>query len=76
MTQREKDLNVKVTPLVEDIFFFLLALAGEISGEQGMKVLDRIIGKWTKEEYFDAIITAEKMLVNKYKYGVACAEWA
>ena len=73
---KEIDLNIKVTPLVEDCFYLLLAINDEISEEQGAKVYDRIKGAWTKREYEEAFLTAQRMIENLKKYGVACAEWA
>jgi hypothetical protein len=75
MSQRGKDLDIEVTPLVEDVFYLVLALEKKISGKQGEKIFDRIKGKWSEEEYLAAIQTARKMIKNIEKYGVACAAW-
>ena len=72
---KKKDLDIEVTPLAEDFFYLLLAADKKISEEQGMKIYDRIKGKWSKEEYLQAIKTAQKMVKNVEKYGVACSAW-
>lgn len=73
---KEKDLDIQVTPLVEDCFYLLMAANNKISQEQGQKIFDRIKGKRTQQEYLDAINTAKRMMDNLEKYGVACAEWS
>lgn len=75
MTQKEKDLNIEVTPLIEDVFYVMLALDDKISSEQGEKIFNRIRGRYSEEEYYQAIVVARQMVNNIQKYGVACAAW-
>ena len=72
---RQRDLDIKVTPFVEDAFYVLLALQEKISQEMGGKALDRILKKCPVIEYEKSINAARKMVSNLEKYGVACKEW-
>lgn len=72
--EKEKDLDIKPTPLEEDCFYLLLAIDGEISKEHGEKLVRRINGH-TQEEYEAALDVAQRMIANVKKYGIPCKEW-
>ncbi len=71
----EEDLNVIVTPAVEDAFFFLSAL------ENG-KITDSSVAAGERLTAFDpnesaaAVHSAFQMIDNIRKYGIPCAQWA
>lgn len=70
------DLQISVTPIVEDAFYFLKALNKELSEQAGQQAVERLRQKgYSQNEIEVALNTAEKMLRNISKYGVACAEW-
>lgn len=71
------DLDINVTPLVEDAFYFLKALGGELSKDAGNKAVERMnrLG-YDVQEIQEALLTAERMMGNIRKYGIACEEWA
>jgi len=71
----DNDLDIKVTPLVEDLFYLLLSLDGKVSQDQGRKIYERIKSKHTRQEYEEAIDSAKQMIDNIQKYGYACNEW-
>lgn len=72
------DLQIKVTPAVEDAFYFIHAAINDATAltEAQIKCRDRLIKEYSKEEAHNAIDVALKMIGNIEKYGVACAEWA
>ena len=70
------ELQIKVDDLAEQCFYVKMAIAGRISDEAGEKNYDNIKGKYTEEEYMEALDTADRMIANLDKYGVACADWA
>lgn len=69
------ELDIHVSPLVEDCFYVLLGIDKKISEQRAMNATRRVLGH-TKEEYADALKTARQMIDNMEKYGVACDEWA
>lgn len=69
------DLQLEVTELAEDCFYVKMSSLGRISDEVGRKTYDRIKGRYSEEELKKALDTADKMIENINKYGVACAEW-
>ena len=70
------DLQIEVTPIVEDAFYFIQSLEGSISDEAGIKAAERLQSEgYTKDEIRNALVSADKMIGNLKKYGVACAEW-
>lgn len=74
--KRIPDLDIEVTPLVEDAFYFLKALGGELSEHAGQKAVERLQQKgYSEEEIRQALDIATRMMENIKKYGVACAEW-
>ena len=70
------ELQIEVDDLTEQCFYIKMAIAGRISDEAGEKNWDNIKGKYTEEEYKRALDTADRMIGNLDKYGVACADWA
>lgn len=69
------DLQIEVDDLTEQCFYVKMAIAGRISDDAGEKNYNNIKGKYTKEEYYEALKKADKMIQNIDKYGVACADW-
>lgn len=69
------ELDIKITPFVEDVFFVVLAMKGEISKEIGAKIMHRLDKKHSEQEWEDASDIVAKMLQNIEKYGYACNEW-
>ena len=79
MTLREArlipELQIHPNDLVEDFFFYRMAVAGRISNEQGQKALQRLKGKEDDPCYKGSFIVADLMIRNLDKYGVACIDW-
>jgi len=79
MTLREArlipELQIHPNDLVEDCFFYRMAVAGRISNEQGKKALLRLKGKEGDPCYQGAFIVADMMIANLDRYGVACVDW-
>lgn len=69
------DLQLQVDDLAEQCFYVKMALLGRISDDAGEKNYDNIKGRYTKEEYKQALDTADQMIDNLDKYGVPCADW-
>ena len=69
------ELQIKPDDLTEDCFYYLMAKAGKLSGEQGRKALARIEGKQGDPRYKGAFIVADMMMSNLDQYGVPCAQW-
>ena len=69
------ELQIKVDALTEQCFYVKMACLGRISDEAGEKNYNNIKGRYTKDEYDKAFSTANKMIENIDKYGVACADW-
>ena len=70
------ELQIDVTPAVEDCFYFLKALDGELSDEAAQKALDRMWNdRVSKREMEDSMRKAQRMIDNLKKYGVPCAQW-
>ena len=69
------ELDIEVTPLVEDMFYIVLAADGKISDSQGEKIYDRIKCKYSESEYKDALQKAFQMVANLEKYGKPCNAW-
>lgn len=71
------DLQIKVTPAIEDAFHFLYGVENEeedITDAQANA--GKRLEKYSREERMDAVHYAYQMIENIEKYGVACAEWA
>ncbi len=66
------ELNIDVTDIVEDCFYYKMFLLQRISLEQGLKAEDRIKHKYSKEQLEKALATADRMIDNLDRYGVAC----
>lgn len=79
MTKKEADqiseLQINPNDLVEDCFYYRMAVAGRISNEQGKKALARLQGKENDPCYKGAFIIADMMIANIEKYGIPCAAW-
>ena len=72
------ELNIEVTPLVEDLFFVTLSLNGEISQEEGRKAFQRMEKQFSEIKRVDfelALNSATQMRENIKKYGKPCNEW-
>lgn len=69
------ELQIKPNSLVEDCFFYKMALAGKIQEQFKQKALSWLEGKENDPCYKGAFIVADMMVANIEKYGVACAEW-
>ena len=67
------DLQIDVTDVVEDCFYYKMFLLGRISLEAGMKAEERLMFKYTQEELENAFALADRMIDNLDKYGVAAA---
>lgn len=80
MTKKEAekipDLQIRITPAVEDAFYFLQGLQenGSFMTESQIEC-GRNLSDYSETEKFEAIHDATRMLRNIEKYGVACAEW-
>lgn len=71
------DLQIEVTPAVEDAFHFLYGLEknGEDITDAQVRCGQRMEHEYSHEESMEAMKKAYKMLDNLDKYGIACAEW-
>lgn len=67
------DLQIDVTDVVEDCFYYKMFLLGRISLEAGMKAEERLMFKYTQKELENAFALADRMIDNIDKYGVAAA---
>jgi len=70
------ELQIEVDDLTEQCFYVKMALLGRISDEAGEKNYNNIQGKYSIEEYRNALAKADRMIENIDKYGIACAAWA
>lgn len=68
-------LQIHPNGLVEDCFYYKMAKAGRISGEQADRALQRLQGHEDDPCYDGAFIVADMMIDNLDKYGVACVDW-
>lgn len=69
------ELQIHPNELVEDCFYYRMAVAGRISNEQGDKALRRLKGKEDDPCYKGSFIVADMMIANLDHYGVACIDW-
>ncbi len=69
------ELQIHPNELVEDCFYYRMAVAGRISNEQGDKALQRLKGKEDDPCYKGAFIVADMMIANLDRYGVTCIDW-
>lgn len=69
------ELQIHPNDLVEDCFYYRMAVAGRISNEQGQKALQRLKGKEDDPCYKGSFIVADLMIANLDRYGVACIDW-
>ena len=69
------ELQIEVDDLIEQCFYVKMAILGRISDEAGEKNYNNIQGKYSREEYREALAKADRMIKNIDKYGIACAEW-
>jgi hypothetical protein len=70
------ELQIHPDGLVEDCFYYRLAMLGRLSDEQGRKALDRLSGKEHDPCYTGAFIVADMMVHNIDTYGIPCIDWA
>lgn len=70
------ELQIDVTEIVEDCFYYKMFLLGRISLEAGMKAENRLMFKYTQKELEQAFAVADQMIENIDKYGVAAASMA
>lgn len=79
MTKKEAELitELQIHPneLVEDCFYYRMAIAGRISNEQGKKAMERLKGHEDDPCYKGAFIVADMMIRNLEQYGVPCIDW-
>ena len=74
------ELDIHVTPLIEDLFYCILAEVGEISEEAGKAAHKRVVDLCKKSgntapPLKRSFEQAARMHENVQKYGVACVEW-
>lgn len=70
------DLQIKVTPAIEDAFFFLQGVEKRDDDITDAQVnAGKRLEKYTREERMEAVHYAYKMLDNIDKYGTPCAAW-
>lgn len=69
------ELQIHPDELVEDCFYYRMAVLGRISNEQGHKAFERLKGKENDPCYKGSFIVADMMIANLDKYGVACIDW-
>ncbi len=69
------ELQIFPNNLVEDCFYYKLAMAGRLSEVQGQKALKRLQGKENDPCYRGSFIVADLMIDNLDRYGVPCAAW-
>ena len=72
------ELQIEVTPAVEDAFYFLNGIENSVSDINEAQILcgQRLRSVYSEEEAKDAIKKAYMMIDNIKKYGIACAAWA
>ena len=72
------ELQIEVTPAVEDAFYFLNGIENSVSDINEAQILcgQRLHSVYSEEEAKDAIKKAYMMIDNIKKYGIACAAWA
>lgn len=68
-------LQIHPNGLVEDCFYYRLAMQGRLSDEQGQKALERLKGKENDPCYKGSFIVADMMIRNLDRFGVACIDW-
>lgn len=69
------ELQIYPNELVEDCFYYKMAVSGKISGEHASKAMERLKGKENDPCYKGAFIVADIMIANIEKYGIPCAAW-
>ena len=76
-TEAEKIPALQIHPngLLEDCFFYKMAVAGKLSDEQGRKAQERLKAYQSDPILNAALTIADLMLENLDKYGVACVDW-
>lgn len=85
MTKQEAlqipDLNIEVTPLVEDFFYSILEGKGEIKHSGANDRIKTLAEDYTSGKvkelppFMQAVDAAKRMYDNLQRYGVACADW-
>ncbi|MBR1402025.1 MAG: hypothetical protein IJ562_10705 [Prevotella sp.] len=69
------ELQIHPDGLVEDCFYYRLAMQGRLSDEQGRKALERLKGHEDDPCYKGSFIVADMMIQNLDRFGVACIDW-
>lgn len=69
------DLELKVTPIVEDLFFAYLSVKGKVDENTGNKLAERVRQKYSANEISDAMMIVLQMERNMEKYGIPCSGW-
>ena len=71
------DLQINVTPAVEDAFYFLQGLEKREDDITDAQVnAGKRLEKYPRDERMEAVHYAYKMLDNIDKYGIPCAAWS
>lgn len=74
--ERIPSMRIKITPFVEDCFFYLLGQENLLNEEQKKQCAQRVSGKsYSIEYYYKAMLLAKAMIENTKKYGSPCADW-
>lgn len=70
------DLDIEVTDIIEDCFYVKMAVNGNVSEKAGQDASQRLKGMYCDaKQLTSALNTADRMIDNLRKYGVACAAW-
>ncbi len=79
MTRKEAEkipeLQIHPDSLVEDCFYYKMALVGRISNEHAIKASMRLQGHENDPSFQGSFIVADMMIANLDKYGVPCIDW-
>lgn len=66
------ELDIDVTEIVEDCFYYKMALLGRISDKEGQRTEIRLKGKYDKASLEKAFAKADAMIDNLDRFGVPC----
>lgn len=74
--KRIPDLQINVTPAIEDAFYFLQGVEkSEDCITEAQANAGKRLEKYSREERMEAVQCAYKMIDNIDKYGIPCAAW-
>lgn len=74
--KRIPELQINVTPAIEDAFYFLQGVEKREDGiTEAQANAGKRLEKYSREERMEAVQCAYKMLDNIDKYGIPCAAW-